>query len=208
MTRKQTLIRAISMLEQLPQDEEVKAVQKTLQELADDLPVTGWDEKTIFDTVEQFFLDHGRYPNAKEFESRGLPSHPTIANRFGMTVVEFLDIFYPQRLDFVRRSTRKYKAHPKEYWLGIFKEQMEKHQIRTASEYNHKRTDGPGWAYIAHLFGLSNWNCLLSYAGLQIPPKSAPKERTPFTVSRRINHSDLKTLKQIQDQIRQCMLPK
>lgn len=205
MTRKQALSRAIALLSSLPPDEETKAVQEALQELAADLPVTGWDEKTVFDTVEQFFLDHGRYPNAKEFESRGLPSHPTIANRFGMTVVDFLDTFYPQRYDFIHKSIRKYREYPKEHWLEVFKEQMKKHQIRTAAEYNRKRTEGPGWAYIAHLFGVTSWNQLLACANLRIPPKP-PANRVQFTVSRRTNCPDIESLKQLQAQLQAHML--
>lgn len=206
MTRKQALFRAIDLLAQLPPDEEKAAVQDALQELASDLPVTRWDEKTIFDTVEQFFLDHGRYPNAKEFESKGLPSHPTIANRFGMTVVDFLDAFYPQRYDFIHRSIRRYREYPKEHWLEIFREQMAKHKIRTATEYNHKRTEGPGWAYIAHRFGFTSWNQLITHANIQIPPK--PREQIQFTVSRRTNYPDIESLKQIQARLQQHMLTK
>lgn len=205
MTRKQAIFRAVSLLAQLPPDEEIEAVQTALKELAADLPVTGWDKKTVFDTVEQFFLDHGRYPNAKEFESKGLPSHPTIANRFGMTVVEFLDSFYPQRYDFIHRSIRKYKEYPKEHWLEVFKKQMHTYQIRTSSEYNRRRTEGPGWAYIAHLFQFTNWNQLVTYAGLQIPKR---QERvTQFAVSRRTRHPDLDELKRIQGQIQKYMFP-
>ncbi len=199
MTRKQALFRAVSLIEQMPQNEEKKIILATLKELADDLPITGWDEKTVFDTVEQFFLDHGRYPNAKEFESKGLPSHPTIANRFGMTVVDFLDTFYPQRYDFVHKSIRKYRTHSKEHWLDIFKEQMDKHKIRTSSEYNRKRTEGPGWAYIAHLYNFTNWNQLITYAKIQLPPK--PRESVQFTVSRRTNQPDINELKKIQRQL-------
>lgn len=190
----------------MPPDEGTEAVQNALHELAADLPITNWDEKTVFDTIEQFFLDHGRYPNAKEFESKGLPSHPTIANRFGMTVVDFLDTFYPQRYDFIHKSIRKYKEYPKEHWLEIFKEQMKKHQIRTATEYNRKRTEGPGWAYIAHLFGFTNWGQLIIHANIQIPPKT--KERMPFTISRSTNCPDIETLKQLQNRLHQYMLPK
>lgn len=199
MTRKQALFRAIDLISKLPEDDENEAIQNSLRELAEELPVTGWDAKTIFDTVEQFFLDHGRYPNAKEFESKGLPSHPTVVNRFGMTVVDFLDTFYPQRYDYVHKSIRKYREYPKEHWLDIFKEQMKKNKIRTASEYNRKRTEGPGWAYIAHLFGFQNWKQLIEYAELEIPPK--PRERIQFTVSRRTNNPDIETLKKIQEQL-------
>ncbi|MGN0159206.1 MAG: hypothetical protein ACI39W_08735 [Brotaphodocola sp.] len=205
MTRKQALFRAIDLISQMPPDGEKEAILNALRELAEDLPITGWDAKTILDTVEQFFLDHGRYPNAKEFESKGLPSHPTIANRFGMTVVDFLDTFYPQRYDFVHKSIRKYREHPREHWLDIFKEQMAKHQIRTATEYNRKRTEGPGWAYIAHLFGFKTWKQLVTHAEVKIPPK--PRDRIPFTVSRRTNHADIETLKKIQARLQDHMLP-
>ncbi len=205
MTRKQAISRAIGLLARLPRDEEILAVQTALSELAADLPVTGWDEKTVFDTVEQFFLDHGRYPNAREFESKGLPSHPTIANRFGMTVADFLNTFYPKRYEFVHRSVRKYREYPKEHWLEIFRAQMKQHQIRTSTEYNRRRTEGPGWAYIAHLYGLTNWNQLVACAGVPLPPRQ--KERVQFTVSRRTNHPDIEHLKQIQKRLQQHMLP-
>lgn len=201
MTRKQAILRAIDLIGQLPINEETKAVAETLQELASDLPITTWDEKTVFDTVEQFFLDHGRYPNAKEFESKGLPSHPTVANRFGMTVVEFLDTFYPQRYDYIHKSIRKYREHSKEHWLEVYRQQMEKYSIRTGSEYNLKRSEGPGWAYIAHLFQLTTWHQLVRYSGVTLPEK--PKNRVSFTVTRTVNKPNIETLKAIQQKLQE-----
>lgn len=72
-----------------------------------------------------------------------------------MTVVEFLDTFYPQRYDYIHKSIRKYREHSKEHWLEVYRQQMKKYSIRTGSEYNLKRSEGPGWAYIAHLFQLT-----------------------------------------------------
>jgi len=204
MTRKQAISRAIALIGQLTENEENQAVINALQELASDLPLTAWDEKTVFDTVEQFFLDHGRYPNAKEFESKGLPSHPTITNRFGMTVVEFLDTFYPQRYEYIHRSIRKYKEHSKEYWLKVYREQMKQHSIRSGSEYNRKRSEGPGWAYIAHLFQLTTWHQLVLYAGVTILPK--PKNRVTFTVTRKVNQPDIDTLTAIQQKLQKHMI--
>lgn len=75
MTRKQAILRASDLIGQLPANEETKAVAETLQELASDLPITTWDEKTVFDTVEQFFLITDDILTQRNLKAKD--SHPT-----------------------------------------------------------------------------------------------------------------------------------
>ena len=199
MTRKQALLRSAELLESLPETEEITNLVEILKECADDLPVTKWDAKTIFDTIEQYYIDNGRYPNAKEFESRGLPSH-------GMTVIDFLDTFYPDRKEIARRCNRKYSNEPKEHWLKVFQDQMMQHSIRTGADYNKRRTEGPGWAYIAHLFGLKRWKQLIEYADVAIPPRSC--SCAPLSVACTTNTPDINDLKKIRSELQKQLLQK
>ncbi len=179
MTRKQSLMKAIEVLSSLPQTDGLPEVITGLNELASDLPVTNWDEKTIFDTIEQFFMEHGKYPTTNDFQRKGLPSHTVIKHRFGITLAEFLDRYYPQREDYVKRHRKAYTQHSREHWLNVFAQQVRQNKVRIADEYNKRRTEGPGWEYIARLYGLHKWSDLVRLSGAVLAPK---RERDVFKV--------------------------
>ncbi len=180
MTRKQSLIKAIEILSSLPQAGDLREVITGLNELVSDLPVTSWDEKTIFDTIEQFFIENGKYPTTNDFQRKGLPSHTVIRHRFGITLTEFLDRYYPQRRDYVKRQRKAYTQHSRTHWLNVFSQQIKQNKIMTADDYNKNRTEGPSWKYIARLYGLHKWSDLVRLSGAEIAPK---REREVFIVT-------------------------
>lgn len=117
MTRKQAILLGISILSKNQKNHEI--VEK-LYEILDEYPYKKWTTKAVFDSIEQFRIEHdGRYPTAKEFENAGLPSHPSIKNLFGMNVSKFLDVYYPDRLAV---SYSRYNKRSPFYWMKKFKE--------------------------------------------------------------------------------------
>ncbi|MCL2170173.1 MAG: hypothetical protein FWB74_09150 [Defluviitaleaceae bacterium] len=106
MTRKQALHKALEALT----DETAKA---KITEILDDMPFTGWSENTIFDTIDQFILDHGRTPTMTDFKKKGLPPHTVIKLRFGITLREFLDKHYPSQKT-KQKSKAPYITKPKQ----------------------------------------------------------------------------------------------
>ena len=83
MTRKQALQKAIAVLE------DKTAIDK-IQEILTDMPIMGWSDAVIFDTVDQFVAENGRMPVATDFKQKGMPPHPVIKLRLAITKVRIL----------------------------------------------------------------------------------------------------------------------
>lgn len=176
MTRKEALLEAISYLQSLADEDEscIGEVIETLQQLADRIPLTSWDKETIFDAVEQFHQEHGRYPFVNEFKGNTLPSHATLKNRFSMSATQFLETYYPQREQF---AVRKYCEKPKEYWLKKFQEFMQEYPETTVREYDQLREVGtPCWKSLTKICQVRTWNELLVLAGISV------KGQNPYSV--------------------------
>jgi len=82
MTRKQALHKA---LETLTDKEAIDRINEILKEM----PFTRWNELTVFDAIDQFVIDNGINPTASDFTAKGMPPHPVIKLRFGVTLGEF-----------------------------------------------------------------------------------------------------------------------
>lgn len=167
MTRKNALLKAICILRelaipQLEKDELIDALQLCFNEL----PFAKWSEKAIFDACDQFILDHGRGIGIKDFEMEGLPSHPTIKNRFGITAKEFRDKYYPIHKDITTKSPFCTKS--KEEWKTLFINEFSRIQPTGQDDYNSRRNKTlPGWITLARMFNLKTWNQLLDFCNLK-----------------------------------------
>jgi hypothetical protein len=177
MTRKQALHKALEALETLsaptpataapdpatanPDPIDTQAAAEILRGMIADLPLTGWTEKTIFDTIDQFIIDHGRIPTVTDFKKKGLPPHPVIKLRFNMTLREFLDKHYPdQKLC----SSKIYFPETKEHWRDLFLTDYYANKPCSAEEHNANRTSGtPSWQTIAKMFEIIKWLDWLSF---------------------------------------------
>jgi hypothetical protein len=149
MTRKQALHKALEVMT----DQE--AVEK-IHELLEALPLTGWSERTIFDTIDQFVLDHGKNPTATDFIPKGMPPHTVIKLRFGMTLGEFLERYYPQP-----KVSRKKQ---REIFIAEYKRIIPE----SASDFNeHKATGVPTWITFSRMFGIGRWLEWLKFCGLE-----------------------------------------
>jgi len=172
MTRKQALHKALEALT----DETAKA---KIAEILDDMPFTGWSERTIFDTIDQFIIDHGRIPTVTNFKKKGLPPHPVIKLRFNMTLREFLDKHYPdQKLC----SSKIYFTETKEHWRDLFLADYHENKPCSAEEHNATRACGtPSWQTIAKMFGVMKWVDWLNYC--DIIPYANKREYNRGTVN-------------------------
>ena len=166
MTRKQALHKALESVSD-------EAVRSKIREILEDIPFTNWTERTIFDTIDQFIIDNGRTPTVTDFKKKGLPPHPVIKLRFGMTLKEFLVKHYPQDR---QCDSKIYYAKSREEWQEDFLEQFDVIKPYSAEVYNSKRCEGtPSWATVARLFGITKWLGWLSfckvapYAGVREP---------------------------------------
>jgi hypothetical protein len=159
MTRKQALYRALQVLE----DEEAK---EKIKEIISDMPFTGWSERTIFDTIDQFIIDNKRVPTATDFKKKGLPPHPVIKLRFGIELKEFLSKYYPvERLC----DSKDYYHKTKEQWQEIFISEYKKLKPHSAEEYNeHREKKTPTWATIAKMFNITKWIEWIDFCGVEI----------------------------------------
>jgi len=176
MTRKQALETALSLMEQKPEFSETAAV---LREIIAELPLTGWSEKTIRDSVEQFIADHGRIPFPSDFGRRSLPPHTVIKNRYRMTCGEWLRIYYPSSEPEKKREvlTRK------------FTEEYRRIGPVSAREFDRLRNPSvPCSATVCRQHGNIRWSELLKI--LQLTPPGMRRSQKGNAVSVRVQ-SDL-----------------
>lgn len=169
MTRKTALLRAISMIEAMtPPPEGKDELIKKLQLCIDELPFSKWSEDAIFDACDQYCEDHNRtYLITSDFQKAELPSHPTVKNRFGMTLSEFRDKYYP--LPSSRSGKSPYSDRPVESYNKDFVEFYKNNYGIRGDEYNNRRPAGsPTWHTLAKMNGLKqSWFLLLSTLGLK-----------------------------------------
>ena len=134
---------------------EAQAACDVIRAMLSDLPLTSWTEKTIFDSINQFITDNGRTPTASDFRKKGLPPHPVIKLRFGKTLREFLDMYYPAKK---LCDSKIYSNKSRDEWQDLFVSEYHKIKPGSAEEYNARRPPGsPSWATVARLFGITKW---------------------------------------------------
>ena len=163
MTRKQALHKALEVLERIEEIDdferfehvECAELKRKISEILEDMPFTGWSERTIFDTIDQFIDDNDRMPLVSDFKKKGLPPHTVIKLRFGITLREFLDQYYPaQKLC----NSQFYYTKSKEHWRDVFIAEYRKNKPTSAELYNSTRSEGvPSWGTVAKMFGIGKW---------------------------------------------------
>lgn len=181
MTRKQALHKALDAITD-------EATKQKIHEILNDMPFTGWSERTIIDTIDQFIIDNGRVPNSTDFKHKGLPPHPVIKLRFGINVKEFLIQYYPHG----KKCTSKiYYQKTKEEWKTIFIADYMQNKPPSAEIHNMERTTGtPSWQTISIMFGINTWLDWITYCSLERYSRvySKPRTKTSFTI---LSHNDL-----------------
>ena len=160
MTRKLALQEAIKIIEKSPIGKQRKEdIIQGLKLCIDELPFASWSENAIFDACKQYVTEHGRI-RLRDFDCSGLPSHPTIKNRFGMTAKEFRDTYFP--LPDTPEYKPKYRLEDKDQWNDLFISEFHRIQCTSEQHYNNSRTkETPVWQTVAQLNGVKTWRQLL-----------------------------------------------
>ncbi len=170
MTRKQAILEALKILKENEKSSYLNDIIEKLEELSLILPIVNWEEKTIFDTLDQFVLDNGRNPTTTDLKAKNMPPHPVIKHRFDMTAKEFLDKYYPKEK---LCDSKIYYNKTKEEWLEVFKKEYERIKPTSSEEYNEKRKkELPSWGTVARLNGIKKYSELLKYLNLKVYRKS------------------------------------
>lgn len=165
MTRKQAILLGISILNK---NKKNKEIVKKLQEIASEYPYKKWTKEAVFDAVKQYRIEHnGRYPNVCDFRLNGLPSHSSIKNLFNMTVLEFLDYYYPNRS---KISHTRYNNQSPFYWMKQFKDtyiSINNGKYVTQIVYDKAREkDSPCTQTLIKMFDAGTYKNLIYLAGL------------------------------------------
>ena len=169
MTRKQALCKALEVIND-------RETEEVLRGIIAQLPLISWTEDTIFDSIEQFIADNGRVPMATDFKRRGLPPHPVIKLRFGITLREFLEKNYPTKH---KRQFSPYNNKDREEWKADFIENYKKIKPKSMNEYNLRRPkSSPTWITVARMFECSRWLDLLALCDIQNPNCRLPRTYT------------------------------
>lgn len=178
MTRKTALKEAVKIIKssELSEDRKREIIEK-LELCISELPFAQWSEAAIFDACDQFVEDHGRPLILNDFQSRMLPSHPTVQNRFGMTLKEFRDTYYPlpQEQPLTPRGGKKL--------IREFRKEFLRCGARTREDYDRLRDKkSPCSATILKKLGTNSWGVLMSQAKIkaQKPIKTKPAMQSTF----------------------------
>ena len=165
MTRKQAISQAILILEKNTSNKEIC---EKLQEIFEELPLTHWSDKTIFDVFDQYILEHNCLPTKSEIaRNPNIPKHPTIKNRFGLTLQDFYQKYYSKYVN--KNPSRVYHYHNVDYWIDNFKKQYTKNNYPTQKQYDILREKNtPCSRHIIKISGYKNWNELLYHCGFKI----------------------------------------
>ena len=161
MTRKTALKEAIRAIKKANISQNKKEqITKKLNLCISELPYAKWTKEAIFDACDQFIAEHGQPLRLKDFQSRELPSHPTVKNRFGMTLKEFRDTYYPL-------PEKKKIAQISEETIRDFREEYCRCGATNMESYNKRRSEGtPCAKTVIRRAGASGWCDLLARAGL------------------------------------------
>jgi hypothetical protein len=189
MTRKQALNQAIHELSKQNGQEEV--IEK-LKSICNELPLCNWTEAAIKDSVEQFYVDNGRYPNVTDFKKKCLPPHPSVKRRFGINLKDWLHENYPSEPK--PRTNKELTEEQKMTVLNAFKDAYLEIEATSSEDYDKRRPLGaPCWLTAARRMNTSRWLQLVSNLGL--PRFYSPRGPRPAPQVHKVNiytHYDFK----------------
>lgn len=167
MTRKEAIIEAIGIISAQEEDEQKKKeVIAGLRLCLSELPFAHWSKQAIFDTCDQWIKDHGRSIKVRDFDLDGLPPHPVIKNRFGITAKEFRDKYYPME-PAERRVASMYHDLSTEELNEIFVAEFHRVKARGLHHYDKSRGRGTPCASTLLRANDTTWKGLLKKLGLR-----------------------------------------
>ena len=156
MTRKTALHKAIEQLKGIEGNEEI--IEK-LEDLADELPIIHWTDKSIRDRIEQFAEENGRNPTVSDFRKKGMPPHPVIKQKYKINLAEWLEKNYP--------THRPTNEEIKKQYIEEFIKEYYRIKPKSADEFDAKRTKGAkSWQTVRARCNQKSWRGLLKYLNL------------------------------------------
>lgn len=172
MTRKQALQQAIEVVKKSKIEQETREnIVEKLELCVSELPFAKWSEEAIFDACDQFILDHKRPLTLKDFVSKELPAHPTVKNRFGITLREFRDRYYP--LPPVHYRTADGMQKDIQEAIQEFAEEFRRIDAKTREDYDKRRDRRyPCSASLIRASKASSWAELMQMAEVDYHNKS------------------------------------
>jgi len=173
MTRKQALLATIGIITKQCPENNIEIIE-VLNSIIDDLPLNMWSEAAIYDSIAQFYCDHGRYPRVNDWKSRRLPTHPSIKLRTGLTLVEYMDKYFPD----ARVTTSTMKQVDVDSMVAQFKSEFDRIKPASSDDYNVQRASGvPDWRTLAKALELTKWSELLDATELSTKRQYIPTVR-------------------------------
>lgn len=111
-----------------------------------------WTKEKIFAAINNYIEKNNCLPSMKTLENNPqLPNHTSIKNRFGITVINFYQTYYPEMIHLCNSNI--YHYHTKEYWLSQFKEQYSALNFPTLEQYDKLRN--PNSPSLSHLIKIA-----------------------------------------------------
>lgn len=166
MTRKQAIYEAICILNK---DKQNQQICQRLQEIYEEYPLNHWTKKAIFDAIDQFILENGRFPAKTDFhKTKGLPSAGEIRFKFDLSYGAFREQYYPD----TKYYTKKVTYEDATFWTEVFVKQYTSFGYPTEEEYNKKRAKGtPHTKTMMNILDCRNWSELLKKCDVFEKPK-------------------------------------
>lgn len=154
---------AVNAIKALPPSERNNAAIEYLESARSERYIK-WDKDKILDAMNTWKNEHGRNPTIKDLRDPMLPSAGTIINIFNITASEFFRTYFPSPPS---RHLHKYSNRTADEWVADFIIQYETILPSSAKDYDlHRRSDSPAWVSIAGYAGVSTWNELISFTGV------------------------------------------
>ena len=171
MTRRRALQLAVRAVE--------GEAKKKLQELAAELPFTGWNESNIRDGLERFLHEHGRLPQKREYiHCRYLPGIDVFRRQYRMSRTGWIQQYCPDLAAAAAGSARKKRDSLQDFAAEYLRIapccKREFDQKRNAALYCTAEV-------IMRRNGVRSWKDLLCRCGLEAaappaPPSALPRE--------------------------------
>ncbi len=126
-----------------------------------------WTQEKIFLAIDEYIKENNCLPSTKALENNPkLPNHASVKNRFGITVIEFYQKYYPGMIYLC--DSNVYHYHTKEYWLKQFKEHYLALNSPTLEQYDKLRNSNtPSISHLIKISRAKNGSDLLKICGLK-----------------------------------------
>lgn len=171
MTRKDALEKVIEMVRKSNEPDEYKAeMLEALKLCLSELPYTRWSRSAILDACAQHLKDKGTL-TINDFVGGDLPSHTVIKLKFGMTVVEFREKYFPH--------WDQRPVYPTEQ---VFLDEYARIRPLSRKDYDYRRAAGtPVVTTILERLGIKTWTELKRTYNL--PTYKKQREAGTYSVS-------------------------